>query len=224
MFTSLTHLLPRLDRWPRRLAALTCLLLAAASALANRSRERDGPSGAVPSAPVVVAAHDLAAAHTLAPGDVTLAAWPRNLVPARTSAAPSRLVGRRLAGPVGAGEAITVARLVGPGLTTGLPAGTVAAAVRTDAGMSDLLHPGDHVDVLAGPPDDDPTGAAPSVNTAAAALVAQGVAVLAVLPPDAGGVTGDGEARVLIATDRGTALRIVALQSRQVLAVVGDRP
>jgi pilus assembly protein CpaB len=224
MFASLTHVLARLDRWPRRLAALTCLLLAAASALTGRSRERDGPSGSVPSAQVVVAARDLPAAHPLTLGDLTVATWPRRLRPAGSTAAPSRLVGRRLAGPVGAGEAITVARLVGAGLTTGLPAGTVAAAVRTDAGVADLLHPGDHVDVLAGPAGDDDAGIPPSVSSPTAAVVAQGVAVLAVLPPSADAVTGDSAARVLIATDRGTALRIVALQTRQVLAVVGDRP
>lgn len=217
----LVNLLSRLDRWPRRLAAVACLALAAASALAARSSQPSRASAHPPSAPVVVAAHDLGAGRTLTPGDLATAAWPRKLVPAGAAATPAGLVGRRSAGPIGRGEAITAARLVGAGLTAGLPPGIVAAAVRTDAGVAGLIHPGDRVDVLAGPVDDG--GVAPAKTNASALLVAQAVAVLAVLPPSSA-ATGTGEARVLIATDRGTALRIVALQDRRVLAVVADPP
>jgi Flp pilus assembly protein CpaB len=223
VFPSSSRLLARLGRWPRRVAALTCLALAVLSAIAGHSAHRSSTGTLGPSASVVVAAHDLGAAHTLTRGDLATAAWPRALLPAGTAARPGGLVGRRLAGPISAGEPVSARRLVGAGLTAGQPRGTVAAAVRTDAGVAELIHPGDYVDVLAGPADETLPGA-PSVGAGGAALLAQGVAVLAVLPPATSAASGDGEAKVLIATDRGTALRIVALQAHQVLAVVGDRP
>jgi pilus assembly protein CpaB len=223
MAHSLADLLSRLDRWPRRLAALTCLLLAAASAVAaHRSPARE--QGQVASArAVVVAARDLAVGSTLTAHDLTTVAWPRELVPAGASGEPGRLVGRRLAGPLRKREAVTATRLLGAALTAGLAPGEVATAVLTDAGVASFVHPGDHVDILAGPPDGVVLDTLPGKSgavTAGAILVAEAVAVLAVLPPTQA-MSGAGDAQVLVVTDRGTALRIVALQGRQVVAVVG---
>jgi len=223
---SLAGLLTRLDRWPRRLAALTCLLLAAASALGARGWAPAREQGHASSVQVVVAAHDLGVGALLTVHDLTTAAWPRELVPVGATGEPERLLGRRLAGPVGKREAVTTTRLVGAGLTVGLAPGEVATPVATDAAFATLVHPGDHVDVLAGPPEGVALTTPPGksgVVSAGAMLVAEDVAVLAVLPPtDAEG--GSGDALVLVATDRGTALRIAALQGRQVLAVVGNSP
>jgi pilus assembly protein CpaB len=229
MFPSITRLLIRLDRWPRRLAALTCLVLAAASAvLAHRATPADARPGAA-NQRVVVASHDLGAARTLTARDLSIAAWPADIVPSGTVIRPAALVGRRLAGPVHRGEAVTTARLVGGGLTAGLRPGQVAVTIRADSGVAGLVHAGDHVDILAGPPldavrsDAVPSDAAaePAATGPAAAQVAAAVVVLAVLP--AADPLGGGT-QLIVATDRGTALRIVAVQGRHGLAVVLDPP
>lgn len=225
MAYSIADLLTRLDRWPRRLAALTCLVLAAASAVAAHgapAREQNHKAGTR----VVVAARDLGVGATLTVHDLSIAAWPRELVPAGASAQIGRLVGRRLAGPLRTREPVTATRLVGADLTAGLAPGEVAAVVLTDAGAAALVRPGDQVDILAGPPDGNELDTMPRKSGAApagATLVAEAVAVLAVLPPTAS-IGNSDNAQVLVATDRGTALRIVALQGRRVIAVVGNSP
>ncbi|MCW2647237.1 MAG: pilus assembly protein CpaB [Pseudonocardiales bacterium] len=219
----LIDLLARLNRWPRRLAALSCVLLAVASAVVARRadavRHSDGTSGTR----VVVAAHDLRVGTALALRDLTTVAWPPALVPAGISSDRDRLVGRRLAGPLRKREAVTATRLVGIDLTAGLAVGDVATAVPINAALAAVVHPGDRVDILAGPSDvAEATG--PTANaTAGALLVAEAAAILAVLPAtDADG--GSGTAQVLVVTDRGTAVRLVALQGRRVLAVVLSPP
>jgi len=221
---SVAHLLARLDRWPRRVAALACLLLAALSALGARAQAPANPPGQRATVPVVVAAHDLGVATVLSLRDLTTLAWPRHLVPAGAWAQPDPLVGRRLAGPLRKREAVTTTRLVGAGLTAGLAPGDVATPVAADAGVATLIHPGDHVDILAGPPEDVGFGSAPSTPGAAGViLVAQALPVLAVLAPaDAAGSSGT--AIMLVATPRRTAVRIAALRGRQVLAVLSSPP
>ena len=71
----------------------------------------------------------------------------------RSDAVPEGLarapVGRRLAAPVRAGEAVTDVRLVGPALGTAQPAGTVTVPLRlSDAGQVSLLTPGDRISLL----------------------------------------------------------------------------
>jgi Flp pilus assembly protein CpaB len=219
----LVDLLARLNRWPRRLAALGCVLLAVASAVAARRadavREPVGASGTR----VVVAALDLPVGTALARRDLTTVAWPRALVPAGVSSDPDRLVGRRLAGPLRKREAVTATRLVGTDLTAGLAVGDVATAVPINAGLATVVHAGDRVDILAGPSDDAKSAGLTADPTVGAVLVAEAAAILAVLPAtDADGVPG--AAQVLVVTDRGTAVRLVALQGRRVLAVVLSPP
>jgi Flp pilus assembly protein CpaB len=114
-------------------------------------------------------------------------------------------------------------------MTDGLPPGQVAVSVSTGPGVAALVHPGDWVDVLAGPPDDVGLSAAAAQPDSGsrsgrgdAAVIAEAVAVLAVLP--AAAAFDNGDTQVVVATDRGTALRIVAVQGRQTLAVVVDPP
>jgi pilus assembly protein CpaB len=219
----LVDLLARLNRWPRRLAALSCALLAAASALAARRADAVRQSSPADTSGVVVAARDLRVGTALAARDLISVTWPRALVPAGASADPRRLVGRRLAGPLRKREAVTATRLVGADLTAGLPAGEVATAVPINAALATVVHPGDRVDILAGPPDADaPTGQTTDA-TAGAILVAKAAPVLAVLPAIEGeGLSGT--AQVLVVTDRGSAVRLVGLQGRRVLAVVLSPP
>jgi Flp pilus assembly protein CpaB len=112
---------------------------------------------------VVVVAHDLPAGHLLTAEDLKTAKWPANLTPAGRLASGTEVnyagaqqpgsasfIGRILAGGIRQGEPLTDARVLGPGLLRGLPAGSVAVPVRlTDPTGAVLVQPGDHVDILA---------------------------------------------------------------------------
>jgi Flp pilus assembly protein CpaB len=147
---------------------------------------------------VPVAAHDLAAGQVLRPADLTLAAWPPGARPDGVLAAPA---GRVLAGAVRRGEPLTDARVTGPGLLAGQPAGTVAVTVRlSDPAATWLLAPGHRIDLIGGPAGDTTLpssgigASADSTNAgdAGADLLAAGVVVLA-LPAQTGATrTGSG--------------------------------
>jgi pilus assembly protein CpaB len=217
MLRSVRRMLPRFGRTPRLCAAGLCLVLALASTIGAHAQHAAAPaSGAVS---VVVAASDLPAGHSIARADLRVARWPSSLRPAGARAAPSTLIGRRLAGPVGAGEAVTPARLFGSGLTTGLPRGAVAAAVPLDDPRgADLVRAGDHLDLLETPrPPDIET--APANSPPAVSTVASHALVLAVLPR-----TTDADAEVVLAVDRATAVQIARDRAGQIFAVVADPP
>lgn len=109
---------------------------------------------------------------------------------------------------------ITTSRLVGGNLTTGLPAGLIAVPVPlVDPGAAGLIQAGDHVDLLRVPTDStDP----------AAATVANGVLVLAVVPsdPDA----SQSSAQLVVAVDRATELQIAQAIASPMLATVRKGP
>lgn len=165
--------------------------LAAASVAAGLQAVAPAPPATTP---VLVAAHDLRAGAVLGPGDVTTSRRPRSDVPDGALTAPA--VGRVVAGPVRAGEALTDVRLLGAAL---LPAGPeVAVPVRVaEPGTAALVRAGDVVDVLSASPE----------GGLAAATVAAGVRVLSV--PLAGDDPGEGALLVLAAT-RTTAARLAA--------------
>lgn len=146
---------------------------------------------------VVVAARDLPAGQVLLAGDVRTVLWQDSTAPSSAVTEPTVVVGRRLSGPVVAGEALTDARLQGRGLLTGMPAGTVAVHIPlADPATAAITQAGARVDVLS-----TRTGAvvAPSirvlsVDTIAASdaswvgsgASAEGGVVVAVLPEIAG--------------------------------------
>jgi Flp pilus assembly protein CpaB len=169
--------------------------------------------------PVVVAAHDLPAGHRLVRADLRVAHWAPPLRPDGTRAGVAAFIGHRTAGPVRAREALTNARVLGRGLTSGLGAGSVAAAVALDdPHAADLVRAGDHVDLLetARPAEfeTEQSTLPPTVATVAAHAL-----VLAVLPR-----TGDADAEVVLAVDRATAVRITRDRAAHVFAVVADPP
>ncbi|RBY77972.1 Flp pilus assembly protein CpaB [Blastococcus sp. TF02-09] len=200
--------MPRFRR-PRSPAALArrvaaALLAAVAVALALRPGPPAEGAGPQPQ-PVVVAAHSLDAGRPLAAGDLALARYPPGTAPAGVVAEPDLLVGRLLAGPVRAGEPLTDTRLVGPGLTSLLPDGQVAAPVRlADLAVAGLVRTGDRVDVLATEP-----------GAGEAGTLASGVRVLA-----AGG-SGDGPTAglLIVAVDTATAARLAAAATSATLTV-----
>jgi Flp pilus assembly protein CpaB len=193
--------------------------------------------------PVLVAAHDLSAGHVLEEADLRQVDWPADAdpPPARSSGAGD-LTGRALASPILAGEPVTATRLVGPGLLTGQPAGTLAVPVRlADAPATGVVSVGDRVDLIAGTPAGLDVGPAPPSSGAEfesrvpqTDVVAFDVLVLAVpgAPPgDAsgggglGGLTGGDETDtaaaglLVVAADRATAVRLAGAQSGRVLSL-----
>ncbi|MDT4943024.1 MAG: pilus assembly protein CpaB [Pseudonocardiales bacterium] len=216
----LARRLPHLDlsylgRWPRRLLAGCCLLLALLSAVSKPSP----PASSAETTPVVVAARSMPAGHLLARRDVSVARWPPAVRPPGAPSAPSAVVGRRLAGPVGTGEPIAGTRLVGADLATALPAGLVAAAVSlADPHAADLVRAGDRVDLLATAKPIDPL-AGPGPLAAHVRVLATSCAVLAVLPQ-----TATADAELVLAVDRATALRITRDSVSQLFTAVVARP
>jgi pilus assembly protein CpaB len=165
--------------------------------------------------PVVVAAADLPAGHQLARHDLTVARWPPGLPPAASRGDPSGLIGRRLAGPVGAGEAITGTRLIGADLAAGLGRRLVAAAIELgDEHAVELVRPGDRVDLLETERPVDPLAGGSTGPTDVTDL-ATGVSVLAVLP-----ATPSAAAELVVAVDRLTAVRITRDSATQLFTAV----
>ncbi len=176
----------------RHRVLLACGLLAAAVA--------SGISAVAPAPPqtatVLVAARDVVGGTVLASGDLSAAELPAALVPRGALTDAASAVGRLVAGPVRAGEALTDVRLLGAGL---LPAGRqVAVPVRVaEPATAALVAAGDVVDVLSASPD----------GGAEATTVVSRVRVLSV--PSAGEDAGDG-ALLVVATDRAAAGRLAA--------------
>lgn len=188
--------------------ALAGLLAAGALVLALRSPPpaADARPAAVP---VVVAADDLPAGTVLGPAQLAVARLPAGAAPPGSMAAPDELIGRQLAGAVRAREPLTDVRLVGPGLTAGLPEGQVAAPVRlADLAVTGLVRTGDRVDVLATAPD-----AARAETVAARALV------LAAPEPPATPATSEDAGLLVLAVDGATAARLAAVATTATLTV-----
>jgi len=152
--------------------------------------------------PIVVVTQDLMAGHVLTSGDLDVADWPRDLSPGGTAADPAVLVGRALGAGMSRGEPVTAARIRGPGLLAGVPAGLVAAHVRVaDPAMAAMTTAGDRIDLI----------------SSAGRVVATDVAVLAV---DAGSASTDawssapGTASpggVIVAVARDAAVRLASV-------------
>jgi pilus assembly protein CpaB len=100
-------------------------------------------------APVLVATREVEAGAVLTASDLRVVDRTTSELPQGALADPAEAVGRTLGSGLRIGEALTDARLVGPGLLAGRPADEVAAPVRiADGEAAALLRPGDRVDVL----------------------------------------------------------------------------
>jgi pilus assembly protein CpaB len=213
-FSRLGHLGSRLSGWPRRLAALTCLLLAAGAALTGRAAAPAAVRAAT--TPVVVASADLAVGTVLRSDQLRLAAWPTEVRPTDAFGRIEDLAGQRLAGPIRSGEAVTRSRLAGPDLATGLASGFIAAPAPVAASSVAFVHPGDRADLIA-PASDIATTRVP------AHFIAERVLVLAVLPPDdRPNVTN--AATIIVAARPDVAARITTEASLPLVALVRAPP
>ncbi|NYE35731.1 Flp pilus assembly protein CpaB [Nocardioides cavernae] len=159
---------------------------------------------------VLVAARDLPSGTLLGDDDLALRAYPAALAP---DTAAEAAAGRVLAAPLGSGEVVTDARLVGPGLADAQPGRTVVPVRLPDAGMAALLRPGDQVDLVATDPGSGETS-----------LVAGDVTVLAT-PRDVpeGPTGGSGGALVVVAATATEAVRIASAGLSQFLTVSWER-
>lgn len=188
----------RLGGWPRRVAAVACLAAAGVCVLHDQRASRPETIG------VVVTTRDLGAGTVLDRADIREVRWPRSQSPPTALRSIAQAAGAVTAAPMGMGEPVTAARLRGPGVTTGLPAGWVAATIVLDnAAAGGLVRAGDHVDVLSAP------GADPAATEARRArVVASDVRVLDVLPGDGSAVS---PATVVIAADLATSLDVASV-------------
>jgi pilus assembly protein CpaB len=195
-------------RRPRSVPHLVRKVLAtslAVAALVLAVRPPPGPVASAqrpPTVPVVVAAVDLPAGTSLQDAGLAVVSWPAPLAPAGSARLTAELTGRRLAGPVRAGEPVTDVRLVGPGLTALLGTGEQAVPVRlADLAVAASLRAGDRVDVLA-----TPEGAAVADVVASAALV--------LVAP-----SGTEDGAVWLAATAETAARLAGAMTRSTLTV-----
>jgi len=119
-----------------------------------------------------------------------------------------------------AARAITGARLVGAGLTTGLSPQLRGVPVQiAGGGLGGFVHAGDWIDLLVGDPP-DAGGPAPQ----SARLLARAVRVLAVLGPPSDAAPDAESMGVVVAVDSATALKLAAVSGRALVATVRDPP
>ena len=155
---------------------------------------------------VMVAARDLPAGAELGSGDLVTASFAPGTTPDDLAADP---VGRILAAPLRRGEPVTDVRLVGPGLTSLLGPGQVAAPLRLpDLAVAGLVHAGDRIDVLATAPD-----------AGSAKVVAAGVLVLAPTRAGQPSSPSGADGLLLLAVDETTGARLAAAAASHTLSV-----
>lgn len=148
--SSIPGLPPAWRRYLRKHRRWLAALLAVVAALLLVRAGRAGPAT---TAPVLVASAGASAGATLTSADVTVAAWPSELVPPGALSSPDELPDRPLAAPLSAGEPLVPTRFLSPSVLAAYGAGLVAAPVRlADSGVAALLRAGDVVDVLAAAP------------------------------------------------------------------------
>lgn len=190
----------------RRRRLLSALCAAAAVLACLRTVEPPPPE----TVPVLTAARDLPSGAVLRSDDLVTLRLPEEAAPDGLTRVRDA-VGRTVAAPLRRGEPVTDVRLMGRRLLDGYP-GLVAVPVRIpDAGAAGLLRVGDRVDLLS----TDPTGSAP------ASVVAPGVQVIALPPPDeetsgAGAVNGR---LVVVATSQSVAEELSAQAVRGFLSL-----
>lgn len=162
---------------------------------------------AAPTVPVLVAAHDLAPGTTLTDADLTTGSFRPGSVPQGTVSLRDAL-GRRVLGPVRAGEPVTDVRLLDSALLARYPGASAVPVRLGDADAAALLRVGDRVTVLAA----DPQASGPAV------AVAEGAPVLALPRPRGDRPELTGGALVVLALDPGTARVVAGAASRSFLS------
>lgn len=145
---------------------LLTAVLAGLAVLAALTALRQTPDGSR----VLVARHDLRSGHVITAADVLTATVPAEVVPEH-ALVRSGVIGRRVAGPMRAGEALTDFRVLQADSLAGYGAGAVFTTIRVDrADGAAGVRTGDRIDVVAVDPDGE----------SGAEVVARGVEVVTV--------------------------------------------
>lgn len=202
-----------LTRWlvrNRRLLAALCFCLAAGLAVHQLT-----PDGGA-QAQVVTTTEDLPAGRVLDGAAVTMTNVPPDIVPGHSFTAIEHVLGRQLAAPVRSGEILTDASVLGPGLLTGAPSGTVAVPLRvTDPSTVQLIRPGERVDVVisTGNGFEQPANSGTAASNVVVLWTSAGAA------PGAGALSGTGGG--WLNTDDAEGLVVVAARPAQAERLAG---
>jgi len=206
----LTGVLVVLSGWPRRVAAVLCLALAAISALGTP----DSPASQRRSL-LVVTARPLEPGTVLAAGDLATIGWPDELLPTGAVRRAADVLGHTVAAAMTRGEPLTTARLLDTGMSAALKPGQVALTIGLAAGnQAAILQAGALVDLYAA---DSALVSGSPPPAGAGRLLGSNLRVLAVLPASAEPTAGSG-ASLVIAADRSTAARFADHSTGQFLA------
>ncbi|MFL6163262.1 MAG: SAF domain-containing protein [Jatrophihabitantaceae bacterium] len=210
--TSLHAPLTYLAGWPRRVAALLCLLIALALMLTSHHPP------ATATVPTVVASHPVPAGALLGEQDLSLVAWPARSVPADSAHASSSVAGRRAAANLSRGMPVTSADLLEPAIAAALAEGQAATTVVL-ANLSQLaiLRIGDRVDLYPSMDTGVPPGSRPTGSP-----IAQAAEVLSILP--ASDTAPDAKPALVVATGRTAAAQLAIQGSGSFLATLVQPP
>ncbi|WP_235681401.1 SAF domain-containing protein [Tomitella gaofuii] len=152
--------------WPRVVALRRCaaaVLAVTAVVLAVRG------DPAADEVDVVIAARDLSPGAEVTAADLAVVQRAARAVPRGALSTQERALGRMIAAPVRAGEALTDVRLLGEPLAraaAGVQDARLVTVRLADPALAEVVHAGDLVDIIAAPPDDQspatgPTAAVP---------------------------------------------------------------
>lgn len=171
--------------------------------------------------PVMVAVNDVPEGTTFTTawnnGDIAMSSMPRSLRPATAVEDPTQLTGLVSAAPLAQGQFVVAESFVSPNpqqrvgpptFATALPPGTVAVSFKAEAAqaVSDLIRPGDHVNLLVQVPNASVLGLADS-GGAAVVHVFQDLEIIAI-----GDVTAPAKDATEAPLNPGTGLYTVAVK------------
>lgn len=182
------------------------------------------PDPAAQTRTVVVAARDLAPGTALSAADLSTADHPAHLVGAGTPGDPAELIGHTLATALAAGDPVTGLRVLGPDLARAAVGSEEARLVPVrpaDPSVTDLVRPGDRVDVITV---DEPDtvisfGADPAPPAAgpSGTVLARGAPVIVI--PGGAGAAEPGGPVLLIALPEAQATEVAAASLTRALTV-----
>ncbi|HUW77957.1 MAG TPA: RcpC/CpaB family pilus assembly protein [Candidatus Nanopelagicaceae bacterium] len=191
----------------RRRAIAAILAVAGAFILLGATLNRGDGVGA--SVKTLVASNEIVSGSVISPNDVILRDLPIHLIADGALHETSDAVGQIAVGAIRRGEVITDARVVAPSLLS--DSGLVAIAITlTDSANAQLVHAGDHVDVLA-----SQSGAVADDGSTPARVVASNVEVLSTTTPETGGGV------VVLAVTQSDARAIAGANDRITLVLLG---
>ncbi|MGL4305960.1 MAG: SAF domain-containing protein [Mycobacteriaceae bacterium] len=150
----------------RQITAAALVILAAALAIRGNPQSH--------TATVLIASRDLRPGEILKASDVQTTQRTASTIPKATLTSVDQLDGRTIASPIRAGEILTDVRIIGPRLASAAisaPEARIVPIHLSDPALTDLVHEGDIVDVLAVSQDETAASNAPPLVLATKATV-----------------------------------------------------